>query len=237
MKFKNFVQAQTLSLANLLCVSNPNLAKELKKCEFRYISCFEDSILGSENLIRCEIGSISYVLALLCKNYGIDGEYFDELDDGFISGECNVGEEEFQELSEWLKQAKQIIIDDTFFSHPDAKMLFNFLALLDKDIILANGDKSEFDTDLNLIELSELKNYDGSVVYKIKSDEVKLIGGVNFALVSKIKDGNEVMINGENLQIKVKFEQDNSLKGTVALLYMPKPRGYAFELVRVCNAN
>lgn len=84
-------------------------------------------MLGSENLIRCEIGSISYVLALLCKyTLNLDDGYFGSLDEGFLSGECNVGEEEFEELGEWLKDAQNIIIDSSFFTHPDSKCYLNF---------------------------------------------------------------------------------------------------------------
>ena len=99
MKFGEFKNAKTLSLASLLCEQNPQLAELVKQNEFLYISCFEDKILGTESLIRCEIGSASYVLALLCK-YSLDAskfdeqthEYFEGLDEGYLSGECNVGE-------------------------------------------------------------------------------------------------------------------------------------------------
>ena len=67
MKFNDLIAGKSLSIANLLSLSDKNLAKKMKEHEFKYISCIEDSELGGENLIRCEIGSISYVLALLCK--------------------------------------------------------------------------------------------------------------------------------------------------------------------------
>lgn len=93
MKFNDLIAGKSLSIANLLSLSDKNLAKKIKEHEFKYISCFEDNELGGENLIRCEIGSISYVLALLCKYANlVQSEFFDELDDGLISGECNVGE-------------------------------------------------------------------------------------------------------------------------------------------------
>ena len=60
MKFGEFKNAKTLSLASLLCEQNPQLAERIKQNEFLYISCFEDKILGAENLVRCEIGSASY---------------------------------------------------------------------------------------------------------------------------------------------------------------------------------
>lgn len=238
MQFKNFQDGKTLSLANLLSLSNPTLAQSVKNTQFRYISCLEDALLGSQNLIRCEIGSVSYVLALLCKYAGADGEYFAELDEGFLSGECNVGEEEFEELAQWMKDVQNIIIDSSFFAHPDAQMLFEFLEILGKNVVLADGEHAQFHTTGELSELSELANFDGSVVYKISADETRLVGGINFALVSKIKDGDIVSVLGsQELAKSVKFELDQGIKGTVAMLYLKDPSGYAFELVKVTQKS
>ena len=154
MKFNDLIAGKSLSIANLLSLSDKNLAKKMKEHEFKYISCIEDSELGGENLIRCEIGSISYVLALLCKyaNLSCD-EFFSELDDGLISGECNVGEEEFEEeLGEWIKDVKNIVIDDSFFTHPDKDAIFWLLEILGKNVVLAGGCKKEFNDYLKLKE-------------------------------------------------------------------------------------
>ncbi|MGG7074407.1 hypothetical protein U5B43_09175 [Campylobacter sp. 9BO] len=231
MKFVNFNHQKTLSLANLLSLTNEKLASELSLCEYRYISYFQDPVLNKDTHIRCEIGSISYVLALLCKYSGATQSYFDELDDGFLSGECNVGEEEFETLCEWLKDAENIIIDSSFFTHPDAQMLFEFLEILDKNIILADAKQDEYQTTGKLCELKELENFDGSVVYKINSQEIRLVGGLNFALVSKIKNGDKVKIC--LLDDEIKFEQNDDIKGVVALLYAPNLKGYCFELVKL----
>lgn len=236
MRFSNFKTGKTLSLANFLSLANPSLAQAVKQGEYRYISCIEDRFFDSKNLIRCEIGSVSYVLALLCKYMGVKDSYFDELDDGFLSGECSVGEEEFECLADWAKDLENIIIDSSFFAHQDAQMLFEFLNLLNVNVVLADADIGEFNTTGKLDELKELNSFDGSVVYKIKGDQTRLIGGYNFAIVSKIKDGDNVNLSIDELNGSVKFEQDNKLKGTVALLFMPKFSGYCFELVKVTKA-
>ncbi|KEA45785.1 NADH dehydrogenase [Campylobacter mucosalis] len=236
MRFSNFKTGKTLSLANFLSLTNSSLAQVVRQGEYRYISCIEDRFFDSKNLIRCEIGSVSYVLALLCKYMGVRDSYFDELDDGFLSGECSVGEEEFECLADWAKDLENIIIDSSFFAHQDAQMLFEFLNLLNVNVVLADSDISEFNTTGKLDELKELNSFDGSVVYKIKSDQTRLVGGCNFAIVSKIKDGDSVNLSVNELNDSVKFEQDNELKGTVALLFMPKFSGYCFELVRVAKA-
>lgn len=231
MDFTQFSVGKTLSLANFLSLSNKELANEMKKGEYRYISCIEDNALDNENLIRCEIGSISYVLALLCKYMGAKGEFFDDLDDGFLSGECNVGEEEFEWLSQWLQDAKNVIIDSSFFAHKDSKMLFKLLSLLNLNVILADDDTKSIDTNYELSELGELENFDGSVIYKIKANELGLVGGASFAAVSKIKNGD--IINLSPLNLNVEFRQDNRLKGTVGLLFLREFSGYCFELVKV----
>ncbi|QKF60474.1 hypothetical protein [Campylobacter curvus] len=237
MKFSKFTKAKSLSLANLLSLTDRALANELKECDFRYISCIEDGALGSENLIRCEIGSISYVLALLCKyTLNLDDGYFGSLDEGFLSGECNVGEEEFEELGEWLKDARNIIIDSSFFTHPDSKMLFEFLEILGKNVILAGGKEQEYETNGNLSELKELENFDGSVIYLDRKDSDEVVGGVQFSIVAKVKDGDEVTLSAPNFNAKRKFRLDSGMKGTIAIVGMSEFEGYDFKLVKVSKS-
>lgn len=240
MKFSKLNNAKTLSLANLLSVQNPDLASALKQNEYLYISCFEDEILGSQNLIRCEIGSVSFVLALICK-YCLDftqfsddvKEYFDELDDGFLSGECNVGEEEFLgEISIFMKECENIIIDSSFFRHKDSKMIFKFLDLLGKNVILADSDLTEISVSENLDELKELDNFDGSVVFVCDVTGDELLGSNAFCLVAKIKDGDTVQIISDGLKTEKKFRLIPSLKGTVAICNADFS-GYDFKLSKI----
>ena len=214
MKFNDLIAGKSLSIANLLSLSDKNLAKKIKEHEFKYISCIEDSELGGENLIRCEIGSISYVLALLCKyaNLSCD-EFFSELDDGLISGECNVGEEEFEELGEWIKDVKNIIIDDSFFTHPDKDAIFWLLEILGKNVVLAGDCRKEFND------------------YHKIDDEI--VGGVQFGIVAKAKDGDMLELKAKDFSVKAKFKLDPSLKGTVAIFGAKEFDGYAFKQVVV----
>lgn len=244
MKFTDFKTGKTLSLACLLGVQNEALARLAAQQEFLYISCFEDKILGNKNLIRCEIGSISYVLALLCK-YSLDfskfnesvKSYFDELDEGFLSGECNIGEEEFEELAEFMKDCKNIVIDGTFFSHKDAKMIFEFLNLLDLNIVLADGKPQAVKIDGNLEELKELESFDGSVVFGLIGDSMELVGSASFAAAAKIKDGDTVNIKAQYLDIVRKFRLDNAMKGTVAIFEDSQISGYNFKVAKISKVD
>ena len=247
MKFGEFKNAKTLSLASLLCEQNPQLAEQIKQNEFLYISCFEDKILGTENLVRCEIGSASYVLALLCK-YSLDAakfdkqtrEYFDKLDEGYLSGECNVGEEEFEQIAEFLEECENIVIDSSFLAHADAKNIFEFLQMLGKNVVLADGEQGEFKTDGELTPLKEPESFDGSVVFFMDeaggsylSDETKeLIGSASFAAAAKVKDGDIVSVQANGADVVAKFKLEPQMKGTVALC-RAKFSGYAFKLVKI----
>ena len=247
MKFGEFKNAKTLSLASLLCEQNPQLAEQIKQNEFLYISCFEDKILGAENLVRCEIGSVSYVLALLCK-YSLDAakfdeqtrEYFEGLDEGYLSGECNVGEEEFEQIAEFLEECENIVIDSSFLAHADAKNIFEFLQMLGKNVVLADGEQAKFKTDGKLTPLKEPESFDGSVVFFMDevggsnlSDEMKeLIGSASFAAVAKVKDGNIVSVQANGADVAAKFKLEPQMKGTVALC-RAKFSGYAFKLVKI----
>ena len=234
MKFNDLIAGKSLSIANLLSLSDKNLAKKIKEHEFKYISCIEDSELGGENLIRCEIGSISYVLALLCKyaNLSCD-EFFSELDDGLISGECNVGEEEFEELGEWIKDVKNIVVDDSFFTHPDKDAIFWLLEILGKNVVLAGDCRKEFNDYHKIDELKELENFDGAVVYLNKNASDEIVGGVQFGIVAKAKDGDILELKAKDFSAKAKFKLDHSLKGTVAIFGAKEFDGYAFKQVVV----
>lgn len=240
MKFSEFNGGKTLSMASLLSVQNPNLAERLKQNEFLYISCFEDQILGNENLIRCEIGAISYVLALICK-YCAEGlnltpkarEYLSELDEGFLSGESSVGEEEFEAIAQFLGNAKNIIIDSTFFTHPDSKLIFEFLNLLDLNVVLADGEAKEVETSGNLTELKELESFDGSVVFGLVGESGELVGSASFAAAAKIKDGDEVSIKARDLDITRKFRLDGLMKGTVGIFNDANVDGYNFKVAKI----
>ncbi|MGH1600875.1 hypothetical protein [Campylobacter majalis] len=236
MKFHSFQKTKTLSIANYLSLSNKELAKKLSECEYRYISCINDSFLDDENFIKCEIGSISYVLALICKYKGVKNEYFNDLDEGYLSGECSVGEEEFEELNEWLSDAKQIIIDSSFFTHKDSKNIMKFLEILNMNVVVADENIQQIQTDYELSELDELDVYDGAVIYQVKSDKRYIKGGVSFATVAKVKDGDKIVLEGDGFSYLGIFKLDVNTHSTIAFVGVGKKSGYDFKLVKVSKA-
>jgi NADH-quinone oxidoreductase subunit G len=82
-------------------------------------------------------------------------------------------------------------------------------------------------------ETEEIPAYDGAIIYRcnlsgqfgmlsnrtkaLKQDEIYLKGSVQFAIVAKISDGDEVEYIVDGIKYKRIFKLDSSLKGTIAL--------------------
>ena len=66
---------------------------------------------------------------------------------------------------------------------------------------------------------------------KNASDEI--VGGVQFGIVAKAKDGEILNLKAKDFSVSAKFRLDPALKGTVALLGAKNFDGYAFKQVVV----
>jgi len=82
-------------------------------------------------------------------------------------------------------------------------------------------------------EINEIPAYDGAIIYRcnlngqcsiltnrskaLQQDEICLKGSAQFAIVSKITDGDEVEYIVDGIRYKRIFKLDSSLKGTIAL--------------------
>ena len=102
-----------LSLASKLSLQSPKLIDKFKNDEIMVISPLDDSI--NANFIKCEIGAISYALALIGLEFGFGGEFWDGLDCGELSGESNIGEEELPSICEFIKNCDICVISDEIF--------------------------------------------------------------------------------------------------------------------------
>lgn len=224
-----------LNLASKLSFESKNLLQKYSKDEILTISPLVDEGLENSEFIKCEIGSISYVLALLAQKVCND-EYFLSLDTGFLSGESNVGEEEIEEICEFLQDCELVILDKNIIkTHQDYKNNEGFLAILQEkfgfDIIDLDGNFIKCEI-CDFSNLKELENYDGSVVFKHLND-LNFIGGKYFCMVAKIKDGDEVQITLKNQSVKRKFILDEKLKGTIAFLGLEGFDDYNFEVAKI----
>lgn len=224
-----------LNLSSLLSLQSGSLLAKYADEEFLTISPMIDEKLESSEFIKCEIGSLNYVLALLASKFSSDA-YFDSLDSGFLSGECNVGEEEIDEIAEFMEDCEVVIIDDMYLnSHNDAKNISSFLRILQDKIgfKLLNLKGEEIDIEETKPQnLADLELYDGVVIFKHTKNRV-FKGGKYFSMIAKIKDGDEVNIKTKTLNLRAKFALDENLKGTIALLGVDKIDGYNYEIAEI----
>jgi len=229
-----------LNLAPLLSLQASTLAASLKDAEILSVSPLQDPHLPGE-LIKCEIGAQSFVLALICAGF-CDEPYFADLDLEYLSGESSVGEEEIEQIAEFLQSGcDALLIDDALIqTHPDAENIKAFLPLIAAkfgvEILSLRGERADLGAQerVNLSPLKEPENFDGAVVFKHDAND-KLIGGRYFSMVAKIKGGDRVRIKTPHLNLEKEFILDEELKGTVALLGSGGQGfgGYNFELAEI----
>lgn len=229
-----------LNFASLLSLQNLALAASFKSAEILSVSPLQDPHLPGE-LIKCEIGAQSFVLALICSSF-CDEQYFADLDAEYLSGESSVGEEEIEQIAEFLQSGcDALLIDDALIqTHPDAENIKAFLSLIAAKfgvkILSLRGERADLGAQgqANLSPLKEPENFDGAVVFKHDADE-RLIGGRYFSMVAKIKGGDRVRIKTPHLNLEKEFILDEELKGTIALLGSGGQGfdGYNFELAEI----
>ena len=216
------------------------LLNALKKCKnIVYLSVVEDADITNMVKIqsRYEAGSEEGVLAILAKELFFNQEiskeakyFFENLDDGYISAECNVGEEELEEINALYKNSKNptLVLGYDFYNHHRGK---NIAKIIDLFVQYGNFKiyMQEMDTKIKTIDknytlenVPELDSFDGSVVYAYptqnQDEQELLIGSPQFKMAAKIEDKDDVYVITENSEYQRKFILDRELKGTVALL-------------------
>jgi len=121
-----------------------NEAVKKNKASFYYCHPIEDSALKGilTTHIKYEVGSEEGVIALIAKAILSKQdelpkevkEFLDGLDDGYISAESNVGEEEIEKLSRDLYRKKSLsfIVGNDLYAHPRATNIAKILGLIEK---------------------------------------------------------------------------------------------------------
>jgi len=240
-----------LILATLPSREN-GLIQELDKSDAAvvYLNPIEDNLMVDYTTIesRYECGSEEGVLAILAKGLLFEKEiplhvksFFENLDEGYISAECNVGEEEVEEIVNIRKLSKKpfIFVGDDIKNHPREENIKKIVSMLvELDGFESNLKPVDFS---DLEDVEELDSFDGTIIYKCnaldKSEEDKLLGSQQFAIAAKIKDGDSIKIKAKNEYSRL-FSVEKSLKGTIALL--PGARSdesYSYELARIVKED
>ncbi len=231
-------------IGSMLSLDDKELFKTIKDSKIALISVLEDLPLmkSVEFFSRYEAGSEEGVIAILAKEFLKNTDlpqeirdYFDELDEGYISAETNIGEEEAQELHVMIQNASKplIIFGKDMFLNSRVENISKFINLLKKYSNIEIKCLKKMKTDsLHVEEVEELESFDGTVVFEYNSDEngELLIGSAQFAVAAKVQNGQLVTVQNQNRE----FRLDKKLKGTIAL--MPSEineNSYRFKVAKI----
>jgi len=118
-----------------------NKATKKHRAEFIYMHPIDDENLVGKysKFIKYEAGSEEGVLALL-SSYLIKEvpsqyqEFFDELDIGYLSGECSVGEEELDDIIKRFsrKKNKTLVVGEDLYAHERSQNIAKLVGLIEK---------------------------------------------------------------------------------------------------------
>lgn len=225
-----------LCLLDLPSVRSPKIAAKLKNSKNVNISCVDDKNLHAKPY-KCEIGAISFVLALLAK-MSAQSE-FTALDEGYLSAESCLGEEEAAEILGFLKEAEFIIFDENLKKHKDFENIAYFLGFLCEkfSLNLACSDEKGGEIFGKFSDLKELENYDGLVI--CDSNDENLRCSRQFLQIAKIKDGDLIEINFAKFTLKTQIKMDENLQGTIGFLNLSKCgfTGFGFVKAQIKKAQ
>ena len=221
-----------LSRTNLVAVEKMQACMQ-ERAKLIYLFTMEDPVFTPKSnfFSRYEVGSEEGVLALLAKALLADKsvsfelkEYFESLDEGYLSAESNVGEEEIEEIQALYAKSKGTLLwlGDDVLTHPRAQNCLRLAHAIEAhtQAIVFGGDKTRVDTHL-LEPVAPLKSFDGTVVYTCKKKENEnavLIGSAQFKVAAKIENNALVTVSLCDEVYACTFVQDDSVKGTIALL-------------------
>lgn len=225
-----------------------------------YLFTMEDSALVQTCAFfsRYEVGAEEGVLALLAKSFLLHVKlpeaiknYFEELDEGYISAESNLGEEEIEEIEALYQAAKRVLIvlGDDVIRHPQAASiahLAGLIATFGKAKLLVVGSTPEMivsshnESVLDAVE--NLKSFDGVVVYQCPvtqvDEEQLLIGSAQFQMAAKVQNGDKVTVSINQEVYPRTFVRDDSLKGVIALMPCAKADcSYPYHVVKIVKAE
>jgi NADH-quinone oxidoreductase subunit F len=241
-----------LFIGTLPSKDNEKLMREVcQNCsKLIYFSPMEDLLLHDKaaQYIKYEAGSEAGVLALLaktllnCKKLESNvANYIDGLDEGYLSAESNVGEEEIAKSATIFYESDlTLLLGDDLKTHPDAYVIASLIALIKKffyfHVSMVDASELEVKNDFLLPPIiEEISSFDGTVVYFYPQDveNEKLLGSSQFAMAAKIQDKDEIIINVKSGEYKKIFEVSDKLKGTIAILGLKEPKGYRYEVAKV----
>lgn len=225
--------ANALCLLDMPSIRASALCEKLAHSNNVNISCTQDENLNAK-AYKCEIGASSFVLALLAKL--ACGDEFEDLDEGYLSAESCLGEEEGKEILDFLPKANFLVFDKSLLLHKDFDNIAFFMGVLcDKfKLKLAISDESveEINTG-KTSDLQELDNFDGLVLCRGGDEFLRC--SKQFLQLAKVQNGDEVSIKSANFTMCAKIQCDERLQGTVGFLNFAA-QGFDFVKVSIAKA-
>ncbi len=120
-----------------------NQASKKRSAEVIYMHPLEDDSIKTlvTQFVKYEAGSEESVLALVAKAFLEKEEipsalksFFNGLDDGYISAESNVGEEEIEKMLKRTRRKKEysFIVGSDLYAHPEAENIAKILGALER---------------------------------------------------------------------------------------------------------
>lgn len=235
---------------------DPTRLSQLEQClsegkKLIYLFSMEDPYFTpkSDFFSRYEVGSEEGVLALLSKALLLHVDlpdtlkaYFEGLDEGYLSGESNLGEEEIAQIETLLQEASGIVLwlGGDIHAHPRAHNIIHLAKTIE-----TYRDAVVFGCEEVLVSglpeaVAALKSFDGTVVYAIQDpqEEGMLYGSVQFAVAAKLCANDRVSMEIEEKRYTCTFVQDERLKGTIALLPIADAlKGYPYNVTKLVKAD
>lgn len=254
-----------LCLGSLPSRDDHNLAHEIEEniaagSKLVYLFSMEDPLLTPKSTFfsRYEIGSEEGVLALLARNFllhvNLPSElkaYFEALDEGYVSAESNLGEEEVEEIEALYESAKRVvlIVGNDLMLHPRAHQIAQLAGMLAtygkvklyvmgaNQATIPLGEPIE-----TLEEVGTLSSFDGVVVYQCpllkEGEDAYLIGSPQFQVAARVAHHQTIHVMLNHEVYPRTFVCDNSLKGVIALMPWGKAiTAYPYHVAKIVKAE
>lgn len=180
--------------------------------------------------INYEVGTEEGVIALICN--ALYPKQCD-IDLGYLSAESNVGEEELEELLEFIdNQSFNLVLTQDFLIHPHFSQILGWV----QKIATHSKAKCFFQYSIPAQEI-ELPEYNG-LVARIEFGDDTLIGSPQFAKLAKLQDGDFITVAYQTHQAQVKFKLDIQMKGTIGVLQVNQDFfSYPYQKLNIIERN
>ena len=225
-----------------------------------YLFTMEDQALVEQSTFfsRYEVGSEEGIFALLAKSFLTQSKlpetiknYFEALDEGYISAESNLGEEEIEEIEALYQEATNVllVLGDDLMRHPRAENIAHLAGLIatyGKAKLCVVGATPEMVVETKnetvLEDVEDIKSFDGVVIYQCpainNNEENLLIGSAQFQMAAKVQNGDKITVAINQEVYPRTFVRDDSLKGVIALMPCAKAdSSYPYHVVKIVKAE